>query len=128
MGWEFAALLAGAMLLGGLFTFWQQRYYNSTLQTMAAEHHERGKTLVSGRGRSPLRGAIVVMVVDSRSRRVIDARAMIGSTVFARFRPAPELHGPLSTAPDRARNNQLRRAVEEAQLTFKSTSRPSRRH
>ena len=66
------------------------------------------------------RGAIVLLVIDAAREEIIDAEAMVGSTVFARFRPRPGLRGPLVTAEFRERNRFVQRATSEASDSFRT--------
>lgn len=112
--WAFPAILIAAMLLGIMFTFFQQRAYNAELNTVLRLSKGTDEMLVSGRGRSFRGGSIVVMLVDARQHRVTWASAMNGMTVFARFRPVPALLGPTDTALGRIEGKQLKQAVEMA--------------
>jgi DNA-binding transcriptional regulator of glucitol operon len=86
---------------------------------MADQYSGQPVALVSGRGKSFARGAIVVLAVDERSRRVVAAQAMKGSTVFARFRPQADLLGPLSSTTSRAHSAPMGKALQEAQKQYK---------
>lgn len=119
MNTEFALLLGGALALGALLSWVQQRAYARTVRRMADQYSGQPVALVSGRGKSFGRGAIVVLAVDERSRRVVAAQAMKGSTVFARFRPQPDLLGPLSSASSRVPSALMGKALLEAQRQYK---------
>ena len=120
----FALLLLAALGLSVAFTLLQQRTYSRAthrlgLSWLGTKNHY----LVSGRGKGFLRGAIVLLVVDGDTRRVVAAEAMIGSTVLARFRPHPELIGDLATAAGRAKEPKLRDAIDYAGKQFDVTSK-----
>ncbi|WP_421093296.1 transcriptional regulator GutM [Pseudarthrobacter sp. CC4] len=122
MNTEFALLLGGALVLGALLSWAQQRAYARTVRRMADQYSGQPVALVSGRGKGFVRGAIVVLAVDERSRRVVAAQAMKGSTVFARFRPHADLLGPLSSATARAHSALMDKALQEAQKQYKQLS------
>jgi DNA-binding transcriptional regulator of glucitol operon len=119
---EFALLLGGALVAGALLSWAQQKAYSTTVRRMAEEYNGQPVALVSGRGKGFGRGTIVVLAVDERSRRVVAARAMQGSTVFARFRAKPNLLGPLSSAPSRSSSASMNKALTEAQAQYKKLS------
>ena len=119
MNTEFALLLGGALMLGALLSLVQQRAYSRTVRRMADQYSGQPVSLVSGRGKSFVRGTIVVLAVDERSSRVVAAQAMKGSTVFARFRPHPGLLGPLASAASRANSALMVKALQEAQKQYK---------
>lgn len=112
--WRFPAILIVAMLLGVGLTWIQMRAYNVELRK--AQRVMRGEhlMLVSGRGRSMAGGAILLAIVDTMTQQIVWARAMAGSTVFARFRDRPDLLGPVDGAVDRVRGRQLKAAVTMA--------------
>lgn len=114
MGWEFAALLIGALLLGIVMSGWQSRLYGAGLTALAKAHAGKQLRLVSGRSKGRLRGAVVALIVDPTGDAVVDARVMAGSTVFSRFKPAPELVGPIAEVDQRARDSRVREAVAQA--------------
>lgn len=92
----------------------QHRAYRRTVDRVAAQEHRPGVALVSGRAKGALRGAVAVLVIDRGDRRVVRALVMEGASVFARFREAPELTGPVEGAVERARSGVRRRAVADA--------------
>lgn len=99
----FALILLGALVLSGGLSYLQQRAYSKTTLRMAEQFKDSfGSTLVSGRGKGWGRGAVVIIVIDTLTRQVVAAEAMIGMTIFARFRPRPQLLGPLATVVERA--------------------------
>lgn len=122
----FGLILLVALVLGAGSTLYQHRtYQNATRRMGLAFRGAKNHFLVSGRGKSILRGAIVLLVVDRTTRSVVAAEAMIGSTVLARFRPRPELLGPLATAPSRAKDPMLLKAVEYATSQYEVTVKRS---
>lgn len=114
--WQFPALLFGAMVLTAGMSLLQVRRYNQELQAALAASTGADDALVSGRCRSFRGGSIVVMVIDMASQEITRATAMTGFTVLARFRPRPELLGPVATATERARGRALREGVAHALL------------
>lgn len=132
MDFGFGLLLLVVLLLGVGSTLLQQRtYQNATRRMGMAYKGAKNHFLVSGRGKSVLRGAIVLLVVNRDTRSIVAAEAMVGSTVLARFRPRPELLGDLGTAAERTKDIMLKKAVEYAQSQYKvvvknSTSKASR--
>ncbi|CAL8970571.1 hypothetical protein PROP_03441 [Propionicimonas sp. T2.31MG-18] len=115
MGWQFAAILIGALLASIALSLWQHSRYMKVVNEMARANAGRRLRLVSGRAKGRLRGAVVVLLVDPAAGEVVEARAMVGSTIFARLRPASELAGPVSDVVARAGDDkQLRAAVESA--------------
>lgn len=119
MGWEFAAVLIGALVVSLMLGLWQQGRYARAVNAMVRQHHGAGRLLVTGRGLGKLRGTIVMLVVDDSADQVIAAQALRGSTIFARAKDAPQLLGPVATLPGRAGDKQTRKAIEMAlsQLT-----------
>ncbi len=121
MNWEFAAILIGALLMSLMLGMWQQGRYARSVNAMVAEYRGSGRLLVTGRGTGRLRGTIVMLVVDDAADRVIAARRLRGSTIFATVKPAPQLLGPVGTLPDRARDKQTRKAIDMALSQLKAT-------
>lgn len=119
MGWEFAAYLVVAMLLGAALAVLQQRHYTGELRRIAAAHNGPNKSLLSGRSKGRLRGAVVILVVDVPTRKIVEARAMTGATSFARFRDAPELLGSVRGVGERAGSKKIAEAAEEALAQLK---------
>ncbi|SDH30234.1 transcriptional regulator GutM [Agrococcus jejuensis] len=118
---RFAVVLGAALVLGALLSIYQHVYSQRVARRLTAEHQgARGSYLVSGRGKGWLRGAVVYLVVDSASSRIEAAEAMVGATVFARFRPRPELLGSVSNARERAGDKRLGDAVESAIAQYRS--------
>lgn len=114
MNWQFAVLLLAAMVLSLVLSLWQRRRYLDVVNTMARQNAGRPVRLVSGRGKGRLRGAVAVLLIDPAAGEVLEARTMIGATIFARLRPAPGLLGPLANVVDRAEGKHLKKAVESA--------------
>lgn len=124
----FGLVLIAALLLGVGSTLYQHRtYQNATRRLGMSYRGAKSHFLVSGRGKSILRGAIVLLVVNRDARSIVAAEAMIGSTVLARFRPRPELLGDLDSAPDRAKDVMLQKAVvygiSQYEVTVKTSSK-----
>jgi len=113
-GWEFALLFFVALVLMGLLSWWQNTSYQREVNRLARAFAGPNRHLVTGRGKSGVRGAIVVLVVDVAAGTVLEAEAMTGASVFARLRPRPQLVGPLATVAERAGSGALRRGVESA--------------
>ncbi|MGJ3509442.1 transcriptional regulator GutM [Enemella sp. A6] len=112
--WVFPAILGAALLIGVAMTFLQQCAYNKHLNEAMAQSRGAHDVLASGQGRSPLGGAVVILIVDAATREITWATAMVGATVFSRFRPRPQLLGPVDTAADRVNGKQFKHAVEMA--------------
>jgi hypothetical protein len=51
----------------------------------------------------------------------------VGSTIFTRLRPAPELRGPLATLAERATNKHIGKAAESALEMLPAGLRPAAR-
>ena len=116
----FALLLFAALALSGLLSWLQHRAYSNATRRLTDQFRGgRDNILVSGRGKGILRGAVAILVVDSRARRVLAAEAMVGVSVFARFHERPELLGPSSSAVDRAGEKRLAEAVRAAIEQYK---------
>jgi glucitol operon activator protein len=107
-------VIAGTVLLAALLGWAQQRAYQREVNRLIAEEGQDGQILVSGRAKGKLRGAIVLLIVDRRSRHIHRAVGMAGASVFARFHAVPELAGTVSGACDRAPSKALRRATADA--------------
>lgn len=118
---RFGIVLLVVLVLGIGLSLMQHFSYQRATRRMVAEHQgARESFLVSGRGKGWFRGAVVLLVVDSASARIEAAEAMVGASVFARFRPRPELLGSLSSARDRATDKRLGEAVESAIAQYRS--------
>lgn len=114
VGWQFPLLLISAFLLSMAFTLLQQRAYNRELNKALQYGDGDQLMLISGRGRSFKGGAIVVMIVDTNTDQVVLASALSGFTVFARFKPAAQLLGPITGVADRVRRKPVKEAVNMA--------------
>ncbi len=121
MGWEFAVLLIGALVVSVMLGIWQQNRYARSVNVMVREHHGANRTLITGRGLGKLRGTIVMLVVDDPADEVIAARVLRGSTIFATAKDAPALLGPIATLPERAHDKQTRKAIGMALDQLKAT-------
>ena len=111
----FAIIMIVVLVAGAGLSLLQHRTYQRATRRMAAKHQgELGSFLVSGRGKGWLRGSVVLLVVNSATSTIEAAEAMSGASVFAQFRPRPELLGPVEGATDKAGDKRLRKAVEEA--------------
>lgn len=109
----FALLLLAALVLGGVLSYIQHRAYAAATKRLTAQYQGReDMILVSGRGKGWTRGAVVLLVIDSITKRIVAAEAMVGVTIFARFRVRDDLIGPLSSAPKRADEKRVVEAVE----------------
>lgn len=124
MGWQFAVLLISALLASLLLSLWQHSAYIKVANEVAKANAGRRVTMVSGRSKGRLRGAIALLLVDPASGDIVDARAMVGATVFSRLRPAPQLLGPISGVTDRTENKHLKKAVESALAMLPGATRP----
>lgn len=122
---EFALLFGLALVLGAASAFLQHRAYSRAVNRLVQDYRGQTATLVSGRHKGKIRGAVVLLVVDDQDRHVIAAEAMLGMTVLARFRPIPALLGPVASTRDRARGRALAAAVGDAATQFASLRRPT---
>ncbi|PPG05594.1 hypothetical protein C5E06_01660 [Pseudoclavibacter sp. RFBI5] len=116
MDWRFPAVLVLALVLSMFMTVVQMRAYMSQVNEIAKANAGKNLNLVSGRGKGAFRGAIAVLLVDPTTLEVVEARALLGFSVFGRLKPAPDLEGPLTTVYDRAeaRHKHLGTAVRQA--------------
>lgn len=124
MTWQFAALLIGALVVSMLLSLWQHRRYTTEVNQLARQYAGQDLKLVSGRGKGRLKGAVVVLLVNPRAGKVVEARKMVGSTVFSRLGPAPELVGSLAGVAGRATDKYVRIAVEAALGMLPAAARP----
>lgn len=122
MGWEFAAYLVAAMLLGLVLAYFQQRHYSGEIGRLALANNSPSKSLVSGRNKGRVRGAVVILVVDRTTRKIVAARTMTGATSFARFKDAPELLGSVQGVAERASSKKVAEAAAEAIAQLKVRS------
>lgn len=123
IGWQFPALLFLAMVVSGLLTLLQQRQYSRELSRIAAASRGKDDVLLSGRGRSLLGGAVLILVVDRTTAQIVTARGMVGASVFARFKDLPDLLGPTATATERTRGKQVTAAATMALAQMPSPRR-----
>ena len=126
-GW-FALILIVALVLSGALSLLQHSTYSRAAQRMTrAFAGEPDLFLVSGRGKGWLRGAVVLLVIDQRQRRIVAAEAMVGISVFARFHGRPDIIGPmadvLERVGDRVKDRKLRDAVQYALDNYASILR-----
>lgn len=120
----FAIILIAALLLSVLLSLTQHNTYNKATQRMTrAFAGEKNFYLVSGRGKGRIRGALVLLVIDAAEQQVVAAEAMVGATIFARFKGRPELIGPLKGVVERAGEKKLKQAVEYALQQYKVVRR-----
>jgi glucitol operon activator protein len=111
----FALLLMAALVLSVLFSLLQQRTYSRATKRLGTSFiGAKDHFLVSGRGKGFLRGAIVLIVVNSSTTKIVAAEAMVGGTIFAYFKPRPELLGDLDTAVLRTSEKKMTEAVDYA--------------
>lgn len=116
MDWRFPAVLVLALVLSMVMSGVQMRAYMAQVNEIAKANAGKNLNLVSGCGKGAFRGAIAVLLVDPTTLEVVEARALVGFSVFGRLKPAPELEGPLKTVYDRAeaRHKHLGTAVRQA--------------
>lgn len=108
-------LVALAVLtLTSVSAFAQHKYYARTVRRLAAEHDEPGCVLVSGRGKSRIRGAIVVLVLRPADEQIRAAVVMEGATVFARFRDRSDWVGLSARDPLPGCSPRAEKAVADA--------------
>lgn len=122
----FIALLIFAIVLSFAFSYQQHRAYVGAIRDIADTHDRNGVVVVSGRGKGFLRGCVVVLAVDSTTRRILEARTMQGSTVLARFHRTPSLEGSLKAALGKATSKHMVTALEQATAQFRETAAPTR--
>jgi DNA-binding transcriptional regulator of glucitol operon len=122
----FIALLILAIVLSFAFSYQQHRAYVGAIRELADAHDRNGVVVVSGRGKGFLRGCVVILAVDSTTRRILEARTMQGSTVMARFRRASFLEGSLKAAAGKATSRHMLAALEQATAQFREAARPLR--
>ncbi|MGP9538274.1 transcriptional regulator GutM [Brachybacterium sp. AOP43-C2-M15] len=118
----FIALLIFAIILSFAFSYRQHRAYVGAIRDLADAHDRNGVVVVSGRGKGFLRGCVVILAVDSTTRRILEARTMQGSTVLARFHRAGFLEGSLKGAVEKATGKHMAAALEQATTQFRRTA------
>jgi glucitol operon activator protein len=114
MTWQTLVFLLGGFVVAGLLSYRQHLGYQRAVNDLVTQENRSGVLLVSGRAKGWRRGAIVLLVIDRRRGEVLRARAMVGASVFARFRERPELAGPVAEAEERAGSPALAKAVTQA--------------
>lgn len=118
----FVALLIFAIVLSFAFSYQQHRAYVGAIRDLADAYDRNGVAVVSGRGKGFLRGCVVILAVDSVTRRILEARVMQGSTVLARFRRAEFLEGNLKGVAERTTSKHMAAAIEQATTQFRETT------
>ena len=86
-------LMLAAVSLTALSALAQHKYYARTVRRLAGEHNRPDCVLVSGRGKTRFRGAIVVLVLRKDDQQIQAAAVMEGATVLARFVERPDWVG-----------------------------------
>lgn len=86
-------LMVVVVLLTAVSGFAQHKYYSRTVRRIARSYDEPGCVLVSGRGKSWFRGAVVVLVLHKEDEVIRAAAVMEGASVLARFKERPEWVG-----------------------------------
>lgn len=86
-------IMIGVVLLSTVSGLAQHRYYARTVRRIARAYDEPGCVLVTGRAKSRLRGAIVVLVLHAQDEVIRTAAVMEGSSVLARFKDRPDWVG-----------------------------------
>lgn len=110
---RFAIFLLAALLLSGLFSYFQQRAYTGVTRRLAQQFGgNSAHFLVSGRSKGILRGAVVVLVIDTSANEVLAAEAMVGRSVLAKFRVRPELLGSSRSVVERATGKSMTKAIQ----------------
>lgn len=118
--WGFPLIFLVALLLGVVLSLWQHRAYSNRVRTVAMRNDRSGLSLVSGRGKGFLRGSVVILVIDTLTDQIVDAEVMTGSTIFARFKAAPELLGSLKSVKERTENKFVLKALDDAMVQVKA--------
>lgn len=120
----FAVLLLAALILSGFLSWLQHHAYSNATRRLSERFRgSRDSVLVSGRGKGRLRGAVVLFVINTGTRQIVAAEAMVGASVLARFHERPELLGALSTVTDRAGEKRLADAADYAREQYKALTR-----
>jgi DNA-binding transcriptional regulator of glucitol operon len=88
----FVAMLAAVSLMA-LSALAQHKYYARTVRRLVVANNRPDCVLVSGRGKTRLRGAIVILVLRRDDEQIQAAAVMEGSTVLARFVERPDWVG-----------------------------------
>ncbi|MFV0458441.1 MAG: transcriptional regulator GutM [Actinomycetales bacterium] len=123
--WEFAILLVAALIGSSALSYRQSVRYRRRVNELAHQHKGEGRYLVSGRAKGRLRGAVVVLVIDTGRQGVVAAETMTGASTFARLTPDQRLCGPLGSLLDRAPNATMRTAIETALAQLPRPTKPT---
>ena len=107
-------LVVAIMSLTGISAIAQHKYYARTVKRLAREHDEPGHMLVTGRGKSRFRGAIVVLVLRTHDEVIKAAAVMEGSSVLARFKNRADWVGRSARDPLPGTSPRVAAAVAEA--------------
>jgi DNA-binding transcriptional regulator of glucitol operon len=107
-------LIVVAVLLTATSGLAQHKYYTRTVRRLAREHDEPGCVLVSGRGKSRFRGAIVVLVLRKHDEQIKAAAVMEGASVLARFKDRSDWVGLSARNPLPGCSPRLVAAVADA--------------
>ena len=112
---KFAIVLIAALMLNAVLSYLQVRVYDKVTRRLANDFGGNADfVLVSGRAKGLFRGAVLVLVIDSASGRVLAAEAMEGVSVMAKFRVRPDLLGPVATLTVRTKGKRMTKAAEGA--------------
>ena len=112
--WRLFVVMLAVVSLTAVTTLAQHRYYARTVRRLAGEHNRPDCVLVSGRGKSRLRGAIAILVLRKHDEQIQAAAVMEGATVFARFRERPEWIGLSARDPLPGCTGRVAAAVADA--------------
>jgi glucitol operon activator protein len=107
-------LVVAIMSLTGVSAIAQHKYYVRTVKRLAREHDEPGHMLVTGRGKSRFRGAIVVLVLRMHDEVITAAAVMEGASVLARFKNRSDWVGRSAREPLPGASPRVAAAVAEA--------------
>jgi glucitol operon activator protein len=107
-------LIVAAVLLTATSGLAQHKYYTRTVRRLARENDEPGCVLVSGRGKSRFRGAIVVLVLRKHDEQIKAAAVMEGASVLARFKDRSDWVGLSARNPLPGCSPRLVAAVADA--------------
>jgi DNA-binding transcriptional regulator of glucitol operon len=118
-------LVVAIMSLTGISAIAQHKYYARTVKRLAREHDEPGHMLVTGRGKSRFRGAIVVLVLRTHDEVIKAAAVMEGATVLARFNHRPDWVGLSSRDPLPGSSPRVADAVAQARTQLPGRRRAS---
>ena len=107
-------VIVAAVLLTATSGLAQHKYYTRTVRRLARENDEPGCVLVSGRGKSRFRGAIVVLVLRKHDEQIKAASVMEGASVLARFKDRSDWVGLSARNPLPGCSPRLVAAVADA--------------